>query len=261
MKAYEIMDALFEFGAEHDYSNTCDTWKAGDPDTEVHRVAVTMFPTVDVIRRAASWGAQLLIVHEPLYYKHMDQHSGEPIEIQKRQLLEATGMAVFRIHDHMHYHFPDLICQGQMRKLELPGEEEWTGQVDMVRLTLDTPMTPVEVAKRVEARFGIAHVRICGTRDEPCTHICGMFGSPGGIMDELTRPETEILMVGEACEWMHGEYARDAHALGHKKALLILSHVGSEQAGMAYLAELLKTRFPRLDVEFFDAGEVYSYTE
>ncbi len=178
MKAYEIMDALFAYGAGHDYSNTCDTWKAGNPDAEVQKVAVTMFPTVDVIRRAGEWGAQLLIVHEPLYYNHMDRHSREPIEVQKRRLLEQTGMAVFRIHDHMHYHFPDLICQGQMKKLELPGEEMWTGQFDLVRLTLDTPMTPVEVARRVEERFGIAYVRICGTRDVPCTHISGMFGSP-----------------------------------------------------------------------------------
>ncbi len=261
MKAYEIMDALFAYGAGHDYSNTCDTWKAGNPDAEVQKVAVTMFPTVDVIRRAGEWGAQLLIVHEPLYYNHMDRHSREPIEVQKRRLLEQTGMAVFRIHDHMHDHFPDLICQGQMKKLALPGEEMWTGQFDLVRLTLDTPMTPVEVARRVEERFGIAHVRICGTRDVPCTHISGMFGSPGGIMEELTRPETEILMAGEACEWMQGEYARDANALGYRKSLLILGHVGSEQAGMEYLTELLRERFPELEAEFFDAGEVYGYTE
>ena len=35
MKAYKIMEGLFNLANERDYSNTCDTLKAGDPNTEV----------------------------------------------------------------------------------------------------------------------------------------------------------------------------------------------------------------------------------
>lgn len=89
-----------------------------------------------------------------------------------------------------------------------------------------------------------------------------MFGAPGNIvLEELQRPESQIVLVGETCEWLIGEYARDAAQLGLKKALLIMGHVGSERDGMEYTARLLKERHPQLDVKYFDCGEVYTYTD
>src|SRR6187401_83865 len=51
---------------------TVDTFKAGDPDTPVTGVAVTMMATFDVIRRAAAAGQNLVITHEPTFYGHQD---------------------------------------------------------------------------------------------------------------------------------------------------------------------------------------------
>ena len=83
MKAYEIMEKLFAFSDDRDYSKSCDTCKAGDPNKEVCKVAVSMFATPDVVREASNWGAQLLIVHEPTYYNHPDYQSDEKIECEK----------------------------------------------------------------------------------------------------------------------------------------------------------------------------------
>ena len=66
MNIRSLMDELFrwcEDGGPHDYSATCDTLKAGDPGTELRKVAVAMFATPDLIREAHAWGAELLIVH------------------------------------------------------------------------------------------------------------------------------------------------------------------------------------------------------
>ena len=52
MKAYEVMNLLYGYGAEADYSNTCDTLKAGDPENEVTKVAVAMFGTLGVVKAA-----------------------------------------------------------------------------------------------------------------------------------------------------------------------------------------------------------------
>ena len=261
MKAYEVMDILFGYGAQGNYDNTCDTLKAGNPEVEVTKAAVTMFPTVEVIKKAHEWGAQLLVVHEPTYYKHMDEHSDERIECEKRALLESTGMAVYRFHDHPHYNTPDIITTGVLNALKPEGEIVNTDIFDTTRIILSEPVSPVSFAKMIEERLGIRHIRICGTRDKLCTNVSVMVGSPGGVMEEFTREETEILLIGEACEWMQGEYARDADALGYKKALLILGHAGSERAGMEYTAELLKERCPQLDVRYFEGGEVYTYTD
>lgn len=261
MKASEVMDVLFGFGADGDYSNTCDTLKAGNPNVEVTKAAVTMFPTVEVIKKAHEWGAQLLVVHEPTYYKHMDEHANEKIECLKRELLESTGMAVYRFHDHPHYNVPDIITTGVLNALKPEGEIVHTDLFDTTRIILSTPTSPVDFARLIEERLGIRHVRICGTRDALCTNVSVMVGSPGGIMEELCREETEILLIGEGCEWAQGEYARDAAALGYKKALLFLGHAGSERAGMEYTAELLQEKCPQLDVRYFEGGEVYTYTD
>lgn len=261
MKAYEIMDRLFAYGANGDYTETCDSCKAGDPNREVSKVAVSMFATVEVVRQAKEWGAQLLVVHEPTYYNHMDVHSDEKIECEKRAFLENSGITIYRFHDHPHNQAPDIIGAGQLKQMNLSGEIEYTDIFDLVRFHLDPPMTPVELARLMEERLQIKHLRICGTRDLPCTNLSAMFGTPGGVFEELQREETEILLTGEACEWNMAEYARDASQLGHKKALIIMGHIGSERNGMVYTAELLQEQFPELAVKYFECGEVYTYTD
>ncbi|MBQ8510486.1 MAG: Nif3-like dinuclear metal center hexameric protein [Clostridia bacterium] len=261
MKAKELMNELFALAKERDYSKSCDTCKAGDPEQEVTRVAVSMFATPDVVRRASAWGAQLLIVHEPTYYDHMDVHSDDSIECEKRRLLEESGLTVWRFHDHPHWTSPDIIAEGELKYLDLDGDVERTNIFDLVRVHLHEPMTPRALAKRIEERLGIAHVRVCGAADTPCTVVSGMFGTPGGVFEELQRAGSEIVLTGEACEWKLGEYARDAAQLGHKKALIIMGHIGSERDGMRYTVDLLHQMHPELACEYFECGEVYTYTD
>lgn len=261
MKAFEILNELFALAKEGDFSDTCDTCKAGDPNAEVTRVAVSMFATPDVVRAAKAWGAQLLIVHEPTYYNHYDRHSDEKIECEKRRLIEESGLTVYRYHDHPHAAFPDIIAAGMLRQFGLQGKIEYTDVFDLVRVHLDEPMTPVELAKQIERNCNIRHLRICGAANTPCTVVSGMFGTPGGVFEELKSDRCEILLTGEACEWSLGEYARDCAQLGYKKALIIMGHIGSERDGMVYTADLLKEMHPELDVQYFECGEVYTYTD
>ena len=88
-----------------------------------------------------------------------------------------------------------------------------------------------------------------------------MFGAPGGEVEELKSDNAQVVLVGETSEWSLGEYARDAAQLGYKKALLILGHEGSERAGMVYTADILREMYPGLDVQYFECGEVYTYTD
>lgn len=261
MKAIDIMNGLFALARHTPINNTCDTCKAGDPEAEVKRVAVTMFPTPDVVRSAAEWDADLLIVHEPAYYNHMDVHSDEAQECEKRRLIESTGMTVFRFHDHPHTTDPDMITQGQFERFGLRGKVDHRNGKYPARFYLDEPMTPVELARLIEERCGLKHIRICGARDTLCREVSGMFGSPSGTFDEIRNDECEIMLVGEVCEWRDCEYARDAAQLGRKKAILILGHVGSERDGMVYVAEFLKKMYPALEVKYFESGEVYTYTD
>lgn len=261
MKACELMNELFALAPNGNYENTCDTCKAGDPQREVRRVAVTMFPTVDVIRQAAWWGADLLIVHEPLYFNHMDVHSDEQVETEKRRLLEETGMTVYRYHDHPHNASSDMIAAGFWEKLALPGKTIWNRRFDLAEVELDAPVTPLLLAKRIEEKLGLRHVRVSGAVNASCTRVMSVLGAPGNCLDLLREPGCQILIGGEVSEWAMGEYVRDAAALGHKKALITLGHAGSEGAGMEYVRNLIAARYSDLPCRYLDCGEVFHYTE
>lgn len=260
MKASEVIEKVFTFGSDFDYVKTCDTLKCGSPDKEVKKVAVTMNPTVDSIREAQQWGADMMITHEPLYYNHWDDHSDESLETEKRAFLESTGMTVYRFHDHPHRNKPDMIAMGEYKFLGLDGKIIHPDIFALTRVELNTPITPLELAKRIEDKLGIKYVRIAGVRDEECTHISAMFGAPGDIIDEISRPESEIMIVGEIGEWRNAEYVRDAAALGRKKSLLVLGHEGSERAGMVYITEEFQKLLPEIEFKYIECGEVYSYT-
>ncbi len=217
MKVYEVMNLLYGYGADADYSNTCDTLKAGNPDNEVTKVAVSMFATIGVVKAAKEWGAQLLVVHEPTYYNHMDHHSDEKIECEKRAFLENSGLAIYRFHDHPHYNHPDMIAVGEWKYMGFEGETIYGDLFGHSEFVLKEPMAPVEIAKQIESKLGIKHVRICGNRNTPVTKMSGMFGTPGNVFEKLKAEETEVVLTGEACEWMLGEYARDAADLGYAK--------------------------------------------
>jgi hypothetical protein len=51
---------------------TVDTIKAGDANTPVTGIAMTMMATFDVLQRAARDGKNLVITHEPTFYDHLD---------------------------------------------------------------------------------------------------------------------------------------------------------------------------------------------
>ncbi len=259
MKAHEIMEELFSW-APGEYHKTCDTLKAGSPDVEVTKIAVCCFNTPKVIREASQWGAQLLITHEPTYYDHWDNEPTTPVGIAKKQLIESTGMAVYRYHDHPHMAPKDLICEGEIKALGLPGHISEVNGFGVAHYLLDEPITPRDLAAHIEKKWDIAHVRICGTVDKPCTKLVMAWGTPGGMMEEMAG-EGEIILTGEACEWQLAEYARDAEELGFTKSLMILGHCGSERDGMEYIAGLIARRFQQIEVRYFKSEEVYTYAE
>src|SRR5229473_4046286 len=74
-------------------SDTVDTFKAGNPDSPVSGVAVTMMATLDVLQRAAAAGDNLIITHEPTFFDHLDisdqlpEKDDDPVLMAKRKFI------------------------------------------------------------------------------------------------------------------------------------------------------------------------------
>lgn len=73
MTIREITDKILEYHPKFDASyDGCDGFKSGNPDDECTGIVSALVPTVEVIKKAAALGCNLLYVHEPSYYSTPD---------------------------------------------------------------------------------------------------------------------------------------------------------------------------------------------
>lgn len=257
MKIKEIIK-IIENGAKVDELN-CDGIKSGSIENEIEKIGVSMFATVDVLRRAIADGVNFLIVHEPTYYEHMEIFFDSPVSNAKRELIKESGITIYRWHDHAHYRENDYVTESECELFGLCGKVTKTEFCASYLMDSDEYVTGLEIAKRIEDKAGVKHVRIIGSRDRKCKKIALCFGTPGGVFELLRRPDVDMVITGEICEWAWGEYARDADALGITKSLIVAGHIGSERAAMVRLANELIRYYP--SVKYYECGEVYTYTD
>jgi putative NIF3 family GTP cyclohydrolase 1 type 2 len=240
-------------------ADTVDTFKAGDPATHVTGIAVTMMATLDVLQRAAKAGHNLVVTHEPTFFDHRDPT--EPLETARDSVFAAKmafiknhGLVVWRFHDHWHRRQPDGVQAGMLRAL---GWESQDGQAPMVVTRPQT--TLARLAADIRSRLGAHALRVVGRSDLPVTKVALAPGAAGFALHRaaLQRDDVQVLVIGEAREWETVEYVDDAVAAGQEKALVIIGHIPSEQAGMEECARWLKGLVTEVPVEFVPAADPF----
>lgn len=258
MKISELFEEIKSWG-EMTAERTCDTYKAGDGTKEITGVAVSMFATPEIIRECERINANLLIVHEPVFYNHWDEEHGSKIAQMKKELIEKSGITIVRYHDYAHTIGKDMIYEGELKYLGLKGKKTNNHIFGVNGFILDEELTAKELAKTIENELGIRHVRIAGCSDKKGRKIACCFGTPGHVAEMME--ENDFVLTGEIVEWEIGEMARDYMQLGYNKAVLVMGHIGSERAGMMYFADLLKEKYNEFKTDYLECGEVYSYTD
>src|SRR5712691_3686725 len=242
-------------------SDTVDTFKAGNPDTPVTGVAVTMMATLDVLQRAAASGNNLIITHKPTFYDHLDktdqlpEKENDQVLAAKRQFIEKHGLVIWRFHDHWHARNPDGIEAGMVHAL---GWEKFQDPHSQYLFAI--PETTLEkLAAEIKRRLGIHVMRVVGVPDLRVTKIALAPGAAGFSRhaEALEMTAVQTLVIGEAHEWETVEYVADAVTEGKQKSLIILSHIPSEQAGMEECTRWLKTFLTEVAIQFVPASEPF----
>lgn len=240
--------------------DTVDTIKAGDPDTPVTGVATAMMATLDVLKKAAAENANLVITHEPTFYSHTDttapfDAANDAVWREKEKFIRDHHMVVWRFHDHWHMMKPDGILRGVADALQWEGNESVTDPNLFV-----LPRTTVrDLARTIQQRIGIKTIRVVGDPNLQVSQIALMPGAAGAQrhLAVLRREDVEVLVIGEVPEWETIEYVADAASEGRHKALVLMGHVQSEEAGMAYCAAWLKTFIQDVPVRFVPTPDLY----
>jgi len=257
--ARQIVAAIQEHVGVPWMKETVDTFKAGNPDTPVTGITVTMMATMDVLQRAAAQGQNFVITHEPTFYNHLDvpeeMDASDPVWKEKREFIEKHGMVVWRFHDHWHRRTPDGIEAGMTHAL---GWEAFQDKQNQYLFTI--PETTLDkLAGVLKARLELHTMRVVGDPHMKVTRVALSPGSAGMQREigAMERPDVQLLVTGESREWETVEYAADAVSEKKNKALIILGHIPSEQAGMEECTRWLKAFVSEVPVTFVPAAQPF----
>jgi putative NIF3 family GTP cyclohydrolase 1 type 2 len=112
-----------------------------------------------------------------------------------------------------------------------------------------------DISRKLDART----LRVVG---DPAMKVSNVGLEPGyadfdANRHMLQRDDVQVEVIGEAREWEGVEYAADASTAGAGKALIVIGHIPSEQAGMDECATWLKTFVTEVPVEFVPAKQAF----
>ncbi len=261
LTAREVVQRIQEHVGVPWQEETVDTFKAGDADTKVTGIAVTMMATFEVLQRAAASGANLIITHEPTFYNHLDKSSeiplkeNDPVLAEKLDFIKEHHLVVWRFHDHWHQRTPDGIEAGMTHALAWETFQDKQNQYffTIPETTLD------KLATLLKARLELHTMRVVGDPQMKITRVALSPGSAGMQREigALENPDIQLLITGESREWETVEYAADAVSEKKNKALIILGHIPSEQAGMEECTRWLKTFVSEVPVKFVPAAQPF----
>ena len=240
--------------------DTVDTFKAGDPDTVVTGIAVTMMATLDVLQRAAAAHDNLIITHEPTFFDHRDEPKlkmgeNDPVLSAKKAFIAEHKLVIWRFHDQWHMRTPDGIMEGMKKAL---GWEAY--QDASLPYIFNLPETNLEaLAVTLKTKLGAHAMRVVGDPTLTVKRVALVPGASGFARETmaLETPGVDVLVTGEPREWETVEYVADAVTTGKKQGLIVLGHIPSEQAGMEECAKWLKPLVPGVRVEFVAAKDPF----
>lgn len=137
-----------------------------------------------------------------------------------------------------------------------------TYQEDKARPFFTLPKIRVSALVEVfKQGLGCKTVRVVGDPDMLCSNIAFLPGFPGPKWQiaVLDNDNVDVLVTGEVHKWETSEFARDTVLQGYHKALIVLGHANSEEAGMAYLVDWLQPKFVNVSITHVPVGDAFHF--
>ena len=258
MKAQDVQNYLQSLAGDWQYSdNTVDTFKAGDPSTEVRGIAVGWMSYIWALQRALDLGCNVFITHEPTYYNHWDNDLAIfrfPGVRAKRQFIEDNDLVIIRCHD----------LWDQMPDIGIPDSWgislDWGRPVDgstYIRIYDTAGLTAGELAQdvaRCTAVYGQPGVQLIGSSDKIVRRVSIGTGAITPYLESVERFAIDLAICTDdgIDYWRDGGFAIDMGI-----PIIVVNHMVSEEIGVQRLAEELSRRFPAVPVQHINQRCMY----
>ena len=243
----------------------------GNPTQECTGIITTCWATVAVIKQAIAKGANLIIVHEALFWNHGDHtdwlaKQQNKTFLAKKQLLDEHNIVVWRDHDYIHSGIPlqngkyiDGIFYG------LPNKLGWVDYIDN-----DNPLqfkiektTVKKLARHLITTLNLHGAKIIGKLDQPVENVRIPFHILGDAKEVITEGDTKdvhCFLAMEVVDFTLAEYVRDSSMFDMDRAIVSVGHFNLEEPGMEYMLTYLPDILgPEISCTYIQSGDMYEY--
>jgi dinuclear metal center YbgI/SA1388 family protein len=175
--------------------DTADTWDAvglvaGHPGQQVTKVLFAVDPTLEVAEEAAAWGADLLVVHHPLFLKPVHGFAATTPKGRTLSALTTAGCALLTAHTNADQAVGG-VSEAMAAALGLTGAEPLLPAPGPLRDKL-VVYVPEDAADRLRAELAEAGAGRIGDYDQ------ASFSSPGtGRFRPLAGANPAVGSVGQ----------------------------------------------------------------
>jgi dinuclear metal center YbgI/SA1388 family protein len=223
---------------------------AGDPDAAVAKVLLAVDPVQAVVDEAVEWGADLLVVHHPLWLKGVTSVAATSPKGRVVHTLISRGIALHTCHTNADS--PPLGVSESMalalgltdvRPLD-PDDSPERGSGRIGRL--DRPMPLEEFSRHVAASLPSHHsaLRVAGDpgRTIETVALCG--GSGDFLLATAQAAGADVYVTSDLRHHPVSEHLEQPGAC----AVVDVPHWSAEWTWLPVAAEALTTALPGLDV-------------
>ena len=232
----------------------------GSLDNEVTGIVVCWSPTLKVIQAAVKGKANLIVSHEWLIYersysKWVENERGMFSKIpnlKRLELLTKHNISVLKHHSNW-----DIAPGGIADSFgEFLGFKNVVKKGKVIRIYKKSRRIK-ELAEEVAAKLDLGCVEFSGDAEKEVEYIGTAVGGLGQILtfaDEFVGTRAEVLIFGETLEYSV------IYTFESGFPFIVTSHEATEKPGMVKLSQLLRKKFPRVNIWYVDSGVPRSFT-
>ena len=258
-------------GVAIDEAKTRDKILYCNATQECTGIVTTCYASSDVIREAYKRGANLVIVHEALFWNHGDHQewlSDNKVFKAKKKLLDDTNIVVWRDHDYIHSGIPlsdgtyvDGIFYGLMKVLN--WEEHLIGSISKPMTFKFDNKTASDIANELIVKTNLNGIRITGdpnTVVKKLRIISHVIGQGDNDMIKLIEEEDiDAVITLEITDYTVSEYIRDSAMLSRPRVAINMGHFNTEEPGMQYMLEYLPKVVKDIPISYVQSGDAYNF--
>lgn len=219
----------------------------GDREQEVHHILVALDVTDDVINKAISVGADMIVTHHPMIFSPMKKINSDDFIARRVMRLIKNDICYYAMHTNF-----DVMGMADLNakalQLKNPSVLDVTYEQDEKREGigrvggLAQEMTLEAFAEFVKTAFGIEAVRVYGEPDRVVRKAAVCSGSGKSEVKAALLAGVDVYVTGDVDHHMGIDGA------AQNLAIIDAGHYGTEMIFISYMEGELKEMFSQLAV-------------